>query len=85
MHDCSDAQIMPLSNVLDTMMEDTAISMSADSSMIAGVLPEPTPSAGWPLEYAACTIAGPPVARMSLMSGLDISACDSATVGLSSH
>jgi len=40
---------MPLSNVLLRMMEDTAISMSAVSSMMAGVLPDPTPSAGWPL------------------------------------
>ena len=32
--------------------------------MIAGVLPAPTPTAGLPLEYAALTIPGPPVARM---------------------
>ncbi len=34
------------------------------SSIIAGVLPAPTPSAGLPEEYAAFTIPGPPVARM---------------------
>ena len=32
--------------------------------MIAGVLPAPTPSAGFPLEYAALTMPGPPVAKM---------------------
>ena len=61
---CSDAQIMPLSNVLEWMMELTASVRSAVSSMIAGVLPAPTPRAGVPLEYAALTMPGPPVARM---------------------
>ena len=32
--------------------------------MTAGVLPAPTPSAGFPLEYAARTMPGPPVARI---------------------
>ncbi len=45
-------------------MELTASRISAVSSMIAGVLPAPTPTAGFPLEYAAFTIPGPPVARM---------------------
>ena len=44
------AQIMPLSKVLDSMMEETAIWMSALLSIMAGVLPEPTPSAAWPEE-----------------------------------
>ncbi len=33
--------------------------------MITGVLPGPTPSAGFPEEYADLTIPGPPVARIS--------------------
>ena len=45
-------------------MEFTAKRMSAVSSIIAGVLPAPTPSAGLPLEYAAFTMPGPPVARI---------------------
>ena len=45
-------------------MEFTASMISADSSMIAGVFPAPTPSAGLPLEYAAFTIPGPPVAKI---------------------
>ena len=50
MIDCSDAQITPLSNVLESNIEFTAILMWADSSMIAGVLPAPTPKAGLPDE-----------------------------------
>ena len=46
------------------MIELTASTMSAVSSMIAGVLPAPTPSAGLPDEYAAFTMPGPPVARI---------------------
>ena len=46
------------------MIELTARTMSALSSMIAGVLPAPTPRAGLPELYAALTIPGPPVARM---------------------
>ena len=46
------------------MIELTAKVTSAVSSIIAGVLPAPTPRAGLPLEYAAFTIPGPPVARM---------------------
>ena len=50
--------------------------MSALSSIIAGVLPAPTPTAGLPLEYAALTMPGPPVARImsaSFMTRLVIS------------
>ena len=57
-------------------MELTARMTSALSSMMAGVLPAPTPSAGLPEEYAALTMPGPPVARMmsaSFMSRLVIS------------
>ena len=38
--------------------------MFADLSIIAGVFPAPTPNAGFPLEYAAFTIPGPPVAKI---------------------
>lgn len=55
---CSDAQIMPLSNVLEWMIELTASLISALSSMMTGVLPAPTPSAGLPEEYAAMHHAG---------------------------
>ena len=61
---CSVAQIMPLSKVLEWMMEFTESSTSAVSSMMAGLLPGPTPRAGLPEEYAALTMPGPPVARM---------------------
>lgn len=37
------------------------------------------------MDAAARAMAGPPVARMSLMSGDCMSACDSASVGCSSH
>ena len=46
------------------MIELTARVISALSSMMAGVFPAPTPRAGFPLEYAAFTIPGPPVARI---------------------
>ena len=55
---------MPLSKVLEWMIEFTARVMSALSSMTAGVLPAPTPKAGLPELYAALTMPGPPVARM---------------------
>ena len=64
MTDCSDAHIMPLSNVLECIIEFTAKRISALSSIIAGTFPAPTPIAGFPLEYAAFTIPGPPVARI---------------------
>ena len=62
--DCSDAHIIPLSNVLEWIIELTANVTSAVSSIIAGVLPAPTPNAGLPDEYAALTIPGPPVANI---------------------
>ena len=62
--DCSEAQIIPLSNVLEWMIEFTASLMSAVSSITTGVLPAPTPNAGLPEEYAAFTMPGPPVARI---------------------
>ncbi len=48
MTEFSDAQIMPLSKVLEWMMELAAILMSAVESMTTGVLPGPTPRAGLP-------------------------------------
>ena len=54
------------------MIELTARRISALSSMIAGVLPAPTPSAGLPEEYAALTIPGPPVARMMSASFITV-------------
>jgi hypothetical protein len=41
---------MPLSKVLEWMIELTARRTSAVSSMMAGVLPGPTPRAGLPEE-----------------------------------
>ena len=38
--------------------------MFADFSIYAGTLPAPTPNAGLPHEYAARTIALPPVAKI---------------------
>ena len=46
------------------MIEFTARIISAESSITAGTLPAPTPSAGLPLLYAALTIPGPPVAKI---------------------
>ena len=62
--DCSEAQIIPLSNVFECIIEFTAILISAVSSIITGVFPAPTPIAGFPDEYADLTIPGPPVASM---------------------
>ena len=81
MTDCSEAQIMPLSKVLEWMMELTASRMSAVSSIMAGVFPAPTPSAGVPEEYAALTMLGPPVARM--MSAFFISSPVMSREGMS--
>ncbi len=69
---CSVAQIMPLSNVLDCMMELTEFTTSAESSMMAGLLPGPTPRAGVPELYAALTMPGPPVARMMSASDMRV-------------
>ena len=64
-------------------MEFTAIRISAVSSMITGVFPAPTPSAGLPEEYAALTMPGPPVARM--MSASLITSLVSSREGTSIH
>jgi hypothetical protein len=56
---------MPLSKVLEWITELTAVTISALSSMMAGVLPAPTPMAGLPLEYADFTMPGPPVAKIT--------------------
>ena len=55
---------MPLSKVLEWMIEFTAFTMSQLGSRIAEALPAPTPRAGVPELYAAFTMPGPPVARM---------------------
>ena len=49
---------------MEWIIELTASRISAVSSIIAGVFPAPTPRAGFPLEYAAFTMPGPPVARI---------------------
>ena len=48
--DCSEAQIIPLSKVLESITELTAILISAVSCIIAGTFPGPTPIAGFPEE-----------------------------------
>ena len=80
--DCSEAQIIPLSNVLEWMMEFTAFLMSAVSSMMTGVFPGPTPTAGFPEEYADFTIPGPPVARIRSESFITVvvSSSDGASI-----
>lgn len=75
----------PLSKVFERTIEDTASRTSAVSSITAGVLPAPTPRAGWPDEYAAETMPGPPVARIRLTSGAFMSAADTAEEGCSTH
>ena len=74
---------MPLSKVLEWIMEFTASLMSAVSSMIAGVFPAPTPTAGFPEEYAAFTMPGPPVAR--IRSASRITSLVSSREGTSIH
>ena len=65
------------------MIEFTAKTISADSSITAGVFPAPTPSAGLPLEYADLTIPGPPVA--SIVSTECINVFVSSNEGTSIH
>ena len=62
-------------------MELTATRISAVLSIITGVLPAPTPSAGLPEEYAALTMPGPPVA--SIVSAFLISSLVSSRDGTS--
>jgi hypothetical protein len=50
MTDCSEAQIMPLSNDFEWIIEAAATLRSAEESTTAGVLPGPTPMAGFPEE-----------------------------------
>ncbi len=57
--------------------------MSAVSSITTGTLPAPTPIAGLPEEYAALTMPGPPVARISAIPSCFISALESSTDGWS--
>ena len=81
--DCSEAQIIPLSKDFDISIEETAILISAVSSITAEVLPGPTPKAGLPDEYAALTIPGPPVAKIQSMLGCFIKALESSIDGTS--
>mmetsp|Transcript_39773 Transcript_39773/g.78398 ORF Transcript_39773/g.78398 Transcript_39773/m.78398 type:complete len:217 (-) Transcript_39773:471-1121(-) len=83
--DCSLAQIIPLSNVFEMSTELMAIFRSAVSSIRTGVFPAPTPIAGFPDEYAARTIPGPPVARIRLIFGCRIRAADRAAEGVVTH
>ena len=50
MMEFSEAQIIPLSKVFEWIIEETANFMSADSSMMVGAFPGPTPIAGLPDE-----------------------------------
>ena len=65
------------------MIELTASFTSAVSSIIAGEFPGPTPIAGFPDEYAALTIPGPPVA--SIRSDSRMSMFVISRVGVSIH
>ena len=60
---------MPLSNDFEATTSLTARRSLAVRSMKAGTLPAPTPRAGLPQEYAALTMALPPVARISATPG----------------
>src|SRR5688572_5472455 len=51
------------------MIDTAACRTSASAHTHAGVLPGPTPIAGFPQLYAALTTDGPPVARMSPIPG----------------
>src|SRR5664279_1567306 len=82
---CSEAQIIALSKDLEATTSLTARRSLAVRSMNAGTLPAPTPRAGLPQEYAALTMALPPVARISATSGWFIRASVIAIEGLSTH
>ena len=53
--------------------------------MKAGTFPAPTPRAGLPQEYAARTIALPPVARISATPGWFMSSPDASSEGSAIH
>ena len=80
--DCSDAQIVPLSNVLESIIRFTACFTSAVFSINAGPLPAPTPIAGVPDEYADLTIAYPPVARINFVILFFINSWVASMVGI---
>ena len=82
---CSLAHTMPMSNDFDSTMSLTARPTLAVRSMNAGTLPAPTPRAGLPHEYAARTMALPPVARMSATPGWFMSSPDASIDGSSIH
>mmetsp|Transcript_12608 Transcript_12608/g.36532 ORF Transcript_12608/g.36532 Transcript_12608/m.36532 type:complete len:202 (+) Transcript_12608:2113-2718(+) len=66
-------------------MDPTASLRFAVSSTRMGALPEPTPSAGLPVEYDAFTMPGPPVARMMFTSSCFITWSDTSMDGCSIH
>ena len=82
---CSEAHTMPLSKLLLSTMSLTARPNLALASMYAGTLPAPTPRAGFPQEYAARTIALPPVARISATPGCSMSLPVFSIEGASTH
>src|SRR5579859_4185710 len=82
---CSEAQMVPLSKVLEMMMSTTAVLRSADFSRYTGVLPGPTPRAGLPELYAAFTTPGPPVASIRPTALWRIRNALSASVGASTQ
>src|SRR5579862_3536525 len=78
---CSEAQMVPLSKVLEMIMSTTAAFRSADFSKYTGVFPAPTPRAGLPELYAAFTTPGPPVASIKPTALCRIKKALSARVG----
>ncbi len=76
---------MPLSKALDRTTSLTARLSFAVFSMYAGTFPAPTPRAGLPHEYAARTIALPPVARMRATPGWFMSEFVASIEGFVTH
>src|SRR5215470_1469791 len=74
-------QSTELSKALLAVISFAAAATSAVPSTRTGTLPGPTPSAGLPDRYAARTIAVPPVATITSVTGSDISVSTSRTVG----
>src|SRR3954468_20821946 len=70
------------SKTFESTMLAAAFARSAVSSTTTGGLPGPTPIAGVPERYAACTTGPPPVARTSLVCLSAIMASTRGIVGL---
>src|SRR5699024_1050110 len=77
---CSEAQIIPLSKVLETIKSLTARLIFAVFSMFEGALPAPTPKAALPVEESDFTLPGPPVAQTIATPGgfihIDVASID---------